>query len=285
MKKWNLIVDVAGCENCNNCVLATKDELDGNRFEGYTAPHAKQGRGVFWMERKVRGTAHMVDAAYLPSMCMHCDDGPCLKAGADGSVRKREDGIVVIDPVKAKGRRDLVDACPYGAIVWNEVEMVPQHWFFDAHLLDQGWPAPRCVGVCPTGAIESVALEDEDMQRRAKDQGLSVLRPDFKTKPRVYYRHLSRFNSAFIAASASVVSTEKSDCAEGINVTLSRDGRVIASDLTDAYGDVKFDGLVPCSGEYQLTFRASDRVLRVVPVSLGAESVYVGDVQLDLARG
>lgn len=280
MKKWNLIIDVAGCENCNNCVLATKDEFDGNRFEGYTAPHPKQGRGVLWLERKVRGTGHMVDTAYLPSMCMHCDDGPCLKAGEDGSVRKREDGIVVIDPVKAKGRRDLVDACPYGAIVWNELEMVPQNWFFDAHLLDQGWASPRCVGVCPTGAIEAVALDDEAMQSRAKSQRLSVLRPELKTKPRVFYRNLSRFNSAFIAASASIVSVDKSDCAEGINVTLSHEGQVIASGLTDAFGDVKFDGLVPSSGEYLLTFRASDRELLTVPVTLGAESVYAGDVQL-----
>ena len=54
-------------------------------------------------------------------------------------MRKRDDGIVLIDPVKAKGRQDLVDACPYGHIWWNEELKVPQAWPFDAHLLDQGW--------------------------------------------------------------------------------------------------------------------------------------------------
>src|SRR5450830_1419100 len=99
MEKWNLIIDIAQCENCNNCVLAAKDELVGNEFPGYSAPHAAQGTGVIRIERKTRGATPMVDAAYLPQMCNHCDDGPCLKAGSDGSVKKRKDGIVLIDPI------------------------------------------------------------------------------------------------------------------------------------------------------------------------------------------
>jgi Fe-S-cluster-containing dehydrogenase component len=108
MSKWNLIVDVARCENCNNCVLAAKDELVGNEFHGYSAPHPSQGPGVFRIRRRVHGSTPMVDAAYLPVMCNPCDDAPCIKASADGAIRKRDDGIVIIDPVKAKGRRELV---------------------------------------------------------------------------------------------------------------------------------------------------------------------------------
>jgi Fe-S-cluster-containing dehydrogenase component len=91
MDKWNLIIDVAKCENCNNCVLAAKDELVGNNFPGYSAPHAAQGTGAIRIERTTRGTTPMVDAAYVPRMCNHCDNAPCLKAGADGAVRKRDD--------------------------------------------------------------------------------------------------------------------------------------------------------------------------------------------------
>jgi Fe-S-cluster-containing dehydrogenase component len=32
MKQWGLIIDVARCTNCQNCVLATKDEYIGNTF-------------------------------------------------------------------------------------------------------------------------------------------------------------------------------------------------------------------------------------------------------------
>ena len=52
---------------------------------------------------------------------------------------------------------------PYGAIVWNEKEQLPQNWFFDAHLLDAGAAAPRCVGVCPTEVFKAVKTSDEAM--------------------------------------------------------------------------------------------------------------------------
>ena len=101
-----------------------------------------------------------MDVAYLPVMCQHCDDAPCIAAAKNGAVTKRPDGIVHIDPVKAKGQKAIADACPYGAVRWNEKLQLPQHWFFDAHLLDRGWAEPRCVTVCATGALKSVKVTD-----------------------------------------------------------------------------------------------------------------------------
>ena len=48
MKKWNLIVDVAKCTNCNCCTLANQDEHVGNEFPGYSAPMPKHGHR--WIE-------------------------------------------------------------------------------------------------------------------------------------------------------------------------------------------------------------------------------------------
>ena len=89
MSQWNLIIDVARCENCNNCVLANKDEYVGNDFPGYSAPQALHGTGTIRIQRRVRGEGHMVDAAYLPTMCNHCDDAPCMKAAGPGRLRER----------------------------------------------------------------------------------------------------------------------------------------------------------------------------------------------------
>jgi Fe-S-cluster-containing dehydrogenase component len=180
MKKWNLIVDVALCENCRNCALAAKDEHAGNDYPGYAAPQPARGHDWIRITRKTRGTAHMADAAYLPTMCNHCDDAPCVKAGR-GAVRKRDDGIVIIDPVRSRGRRDLVDACPYGAIVWNEELELPQAWIFDAHLLDAGWKEPRCAQACPTGALRAVRQDDEAMRAQARAESLEVTHPRFGT--------------------------------------------------------------------------------------------------------
>src|SRR4029450_14083657 len=99
----------------------------------------------------------MTAIACVPTMYNHCDDAPCLKAG-DGAVKKRDDGIILIDPEQAKGRKDLVDACPYGHIWWNEEHQVPQIWTFDAHLIDQGWEQTRGHQACPTGAMRAAQI-------------------------------------------------------------------------------------------------------------------------------
>ena len=62
----------------------------------------------------------MIDVAYLPIPCMHCDRAPCIEAAKGGAVYKRDDGIVIIDPEKAKGQKSILEACPYNAIWWNE---------------------------------------------------------------------------------------------------------------------------------------------------------------------
>lgn len=102
---WALVVDVSLCINCRNCVISTKDEYTGNAFPGYSAPHPPQGLETIRVERHVRGEGSLVDVTYIPKMCNHCDDAPCVKAAGDGSIYKRPDGVVVIDPEKSRADR------------------------------------------------------------------------------------------------------------------------------------------------------------------------------------
>ena len=158
MKKWNMIIDVAECTNCNLCTLATMDEYVGNDWPGYSKPMPKHGHKWINILQKERGQyrpSPMIDIAYVPTMCNQCDNAPCVAKGG-GAVKKRDDGIVLIDPEKAKGRKDLVDACPYGHIWWNEEHQVPQALTFDAHLIDQGWQQTRGHQSCPTGAMRAI---------------------------------------------------------------------------------------------------------------------------------
>jgi Fe-S-cluster-containing dehydrogenase component len=153
-KMWNLIVDVARCDNCRVCFLAVKDEYVGNDFPGVSAAQPAQGHNWLEIQRKERGSYPMVEARFMPVMCNHCDDAPCMDV-AQGAVTKRSDGIVIIDPELAKGQKQIVDACPYGAISWNEELQLPQHWIFDAHLLDAGWTKTRAEQCCPTGVYRA----------------------------------------------------------------------------------------------------------------------------------
>ncbi len=278
MQKWNLIIDVAECTNCNLCTLAAMDEYVGNNWPGYSAPMPRHGHKWIDILQKERGQMPMIDIAYVPTMCNHCDDPPCMKADKTGAIKKRDDGIVLIDPVKAKGRKELVDACPYGHIWWNEEFQVPQAWTFDAHLIDQGWQQTRGQQSCPTGAMRSIKVEDEEMARLASEQELEVMKPELRSRPRVYYRNLWRYTKCFIGGTVSEEKNGVVECVEGASVHLSKDGASVAVTATDNYGDFKFDKLDEDSGSYSLQIFTGGRS-KVMETSLGA-SINLGEIRL-----
>jgi Fe-S-cluster-containing dehydrogenase component len=278
MKKWNMIIDVAECTNCNLCTLATMDEYVGNDWPGVAAPMPRHGHQWINILQKERGQMPMIDIAYVPTMCNQCDNAPCMKADKTGAIGKRDDGIVIIDPVKAKGHKELVDACPYGHIWWNEELQLPQAWPFDAHLLDQGWQQTRGHQACPTGAMRAIKVEDDEMARTARDQGLEVMRPELGAKPRVYYKNLWRFTKCFIGGSVSAEENGVIDCVEGAAVRLLKDGAPVAETVTDNYGDFKFDRLNENSGRYGVEISTQGRK-KTVEATLGV-SINLGEIKL-----
>ena len=279
MTKWNLIVDVAKCTNCNLCTLANQDEHVGNEFEGYSAPMPKHGHRWIDIHCHERGAGPVMDVVYLPVMCQHCDDAPCMAAAKNDAITKRDDGIVVIDPVKAKGQKAIADACPYGAVKWNEELQVPQHWFFDAHLLDSGWNEPRCVQVCATGALTAVKLTDEQMQELKDREGLEELLPELATKPHVHYKNLKRFTHEFIGGTIIKTVDGVADCVAGARIRLEHGGSVVGEAATDAYGEFKIDGLVPDSGSYGVVIEAEGFEAKRLDIEFG-QSVYLGRIDL-----
>jgi Fe-S-cluster-containing dehydrogenase component len=280
MKKWYLIIDVEKCENCNNCFLACKDEHVDNDWPGYALPQPGQGQTWIEIHRKERGAYPLIDVAYLPVPCMHCDDAPCIKAAKEGAVYKRPDGIVIIDPVKAKGQEPLVKACPYDAIQWNEGLDVPQKCTLCAHLLDEGWKQTRCVQACPTGALRLLHMEDAEVQEIIKAEKLEAYQPERKTSPRVYYRNLYRFTRCFIGGSVAVRVNNKDECAEGATVTLLNSSSAkVGECLTDSFGDFKLDNLEENSGTYTLRMAYTGYDTKTIAVEL-TKSVNVGTIFL-----
>jgi Fe-S-cluster-containing dehydrogenase component len=252
VKTWHLIIDVARCHDCNNCFLADKDEFVGNDFAPYSA--AQPWHGQRWMNiaRTERGQYPIVQTAYLPTPCMHCEAAPCLTA--DGAVYRRDDGLVLIDPTKAVGRAEIVSSCPYGAIFWNEERALPQKCTGCAHLIDQGWSETRCSQVCPTGAIRLLVAEEAEVAALAAEEGLAAYRPELGTAPRVLYRNLHRFTKAFLAA--SVVFGDSDECAAGAQVIVRHEGRVVAEAACDLFGEFLADKLEP-GASYELTISAA----------------------------
>jgi len=280
MKGPYLIIDVAKCENCGNCFLACKDEYVGNRWPGYAA--AQQNVGPSWIriEARERGQYPMIDVAYLPVPCMHCTDAPCMKAAREGAIYRKPDGVVMIDPLKAKGQKQVVEACPYHAIVWNEDVQIPQKCTMCAHLLDKGWEKTRCVQSCPTGALSIHFLEPADMEALVEAQGLRTLSPEKKIGPRVYYANLYRYTHSFIGGSVATRVENREECLEGAEVSLLGEGQEgKAFQTTDAFGDFRFDGLAEDSGTYAIRIEHAGYEPQAIEVDLRT-TAYVGTIFL-----
>jgi Fe-S-cluster-containing dehydrogenase component len=232
-----MIVDIARCNGCHNCQIACKDEHVDNEWPTYTTPQPDTGH--FWM-RVVgveRGQCPKVKIAYIAQPCMHCEDPQCKKFAQESSIYKRDDGIVIIDPLKSKGQKQIVDACPYGATYWKEGLDIPQKCTFCAHLLDQGWKEPRCVQSCPTGAL--IFGEYDELKELIKEKNAEVLHPEFGTKPSVYYIGLPK---RFVAG--AVFSADMDDPIENANINLvGLSTKVDRQTKTDNYGDFEFEEL------------------------------------------
>jgi NAD-dependent dihydropyrimidine dehydrogenase PreA subunit len=194
-------------------------------------------------------------------------------------VTKRPDGIVHIDPVKAKGQKAIADACPYGAVRWNEELKLPQHWFFDAHLLDRGWQEPRCVTVCATGALKSIKVTDEDMAAIKSREGLRELQPKAATKPRVHYKNLDRYTHEFVGGTIIKTVNGVTDCVANARIKLESSGSVVGEAVTDAYGEFKIEGLEPDSGRYRVVIEVGGRESKRLDVEL-RKSIYLGRIDL-----
>lgn len=278
MEKWNLIIDVAKCEGCYNCFLACKDEHVDNDFPPYAIAQPKHGQRWIDIVTKERGQFPDIDVANLPVPCMHCDNAPCMKKGG-GAIYKMDNGIVIIDPEKTKNKKEIVDACPYGAIFWNEEKNAAQKCSLCAHLLADGWKEPRCVQACPTGAMRMIKAEDTRMKQIISEENLEVLHPEYKTQPRVFYKNLYRYLKCFIAGDVAFKKDGIVDCAEGAKVTLFKDSQRIGEVITDNYGDFKFDKLEEKSGRYTLEIIYKEYGKKTIEVELG-ESKSVGTVLL-----
>lgn len=272
-RKWNLIVDLDLCVNCHNCSLATKDEHVGNAFPGYSAAQTSPGADIITIGSHTRGSGTHVERTYVPRMCMHCDDAPCINKDTTGAITKRKDGIVFIDPDRGERTDALPALCPYGMIRWDDEAQAAHIWNFDVHLLDAGWTAPRCVTACPTRAMEAISLDDGAMAAKVKAEMLEVFPGTAETRPRVYYRNAHRLKDHLIAGTVLHEVNGITECASGMKVELYGDGQICAETTTDPFGEFNFRQVSSHVLKIELLILHEGDVLRTVSLQGGTSSV------------
>jgi Fe-S-cluster-containing dehydrogenase component len=260
------VINMDKCVGCHACQIGCKDEHCGNDWSPYAKPQPQTGQ--FWLkvDQKERGKAPHVKVSYMPKLCNHCDNAPCI-AAAPEAVYKRADGLVIIDPAAAKGKREIVKSCPYGVIYWNEDLEIPQKCTGCAHLLDGEHPisVPRCMDNCHISVITFGEEAELDLS------GCEVLHPEYGTKPRVYYRGMPK---KFVAGTVYDPAAEEVVIGAACRLTGAA-GTFEAK--TDRWGDFWLRGLP--DADFTLSIEA-DGKKKEMAVSTKLGDVGLGDIAL-----
>jgi tetrathionate reductase subunit B len=185
VRRFAMVIDLRRCIGCDACMVACKAEYD--------VP-----LGVFrtWVPYRVVGTYPTVKKQFLPRLCNHCDDPPCVRACPVGATFKVEDGGFVLQHYdRCIGCKACMASCPYNARF-----MLPEHrtrtnitsvvdkCTFCYHRVIQNL-VPACVQTCVGRSRIFGDLNDpnSEVSRLITRNATQVLRPEQGTKPHVFY--------------------------------------------------------------------------------------------------
>lgn len=128
-----LTVNTAKCTGCGTCELAC----------------SIKNTGEFNPSRsRIQVLSLETDFAQMPIVCVQCYRPPCAEiCPTEAITRDKTTGIVGVNAALCNGCRMCEDACPFGVIVFSELEQ-------KAVKCELCHGDPQCVLFCPTQALE-----------------------------------------------------------------------------------------------------------------------------------
>jgi hypothetical protein len=188
----------------------------------------------------------------------------------------------MIDPQKAKGRHDIVAACPFGAITWNAELDIPQHWTMDAHLLDHGWKESRASQACPTGALVTQKVNQSTYLTMKASADFATDQTSPGTATHVFMRGHSKMGKVVLSGRVVGIRSGQLQCVQGAEVQLTdaTADRVLFSTKSDAFGIFKLENGKPSGDQINIVIRDEG----FAPVSLVTtldESKFLGEISVN----
>jgi len=201
MARLGMVIDLTVCVGCHACTVACKSS-NGTPPDIYFARVHEREVGEYPNARR----------EFLPVLCNHCDNAPCVEVCPTGASYQRKDGIVAVNSDLCIGCRSCATACPYeqrhyvkpgilqegyfkGDLTkyeeakydrWTEGTVIKCDFCMDR--VDQGLQ-PACVATCPPVArhFGDLADPESNVSRLLRENESFTLLPDAGTKPSVHY--------------------------------------------------------------------------------------------------
>jgi thiosulfate reductase/polysulfide reductase chain A len=176
-KRYGMLINLNRCIGCYSCQVTCKVENE--------VPY-----GLFRcrLETVQAGRYPKNKKFFIPKLCNHCADAPCIRKCPDNCMVKNTDGIVLINLENCSGCGECIEACPYDAIYFNPATGKIDKCDFCIHRVTKGLP-PACVENCMGKAMIFGDLNDHnsDVFRQLKKENVKVLNREYDTNPRVFY--------------------------------------------------------------------------------------------------
>lgn len=185
-KQMAFVIDLRRCIGCDTCVIGCK--VENGVPLGQTRLTVLDSSREPILERPQGNYPHL-SQYWLPTMCHHCADAPCIKACPTNTLwRRDEDGLVMLDADKCIGCQRCGEACPYDALSFDiETGRADKCTMCEHRLADD--LKPSCELVCPTRAIHSgdVADPESRVSRLLASREHKVLAESTGARPQIYY--------------------------------------------------------------------------------------------------
>jgi molybdopterin-containing oxidoreductase family iron-sulfur binding subunit len=110
-KRYAMVIDLHRCVGCAACDIACKSE--NNVPDDF-----------HWSNHIVETSGSFPDVCYryVPTLCNHCENAPCVAHCPTTAMHKSPNGLTLHDSDKCIGCAACILSCPYGVIFYNKIQ-------------------------------------------------------------------------------------------------------------------------------------------------------------------